>query len=58
MSSHIITYVYRCRGTGAYANKIKGVFDRYRNQLDIYSDILPDGKKPHHGPCGVELRFS
>lgn len=25
----------------------------YRNTLDIYTDTLPDGKKPHHGPCGM-----
>ena len=25
----------------------------YRNTLDIYSDLLPNGKRPHHGPCGM-----
>ncbi len=25
----------------------------YTNTLDIYSDTLPDGRKPHHGPCGM-----
>eukprot|EP00435_Cladocopium_sp_Y103_P075240 s59_g55.t1 len=27
----------------------------YRNTLDIYTDTLPDGKKPHHGPCMVQM---
>ncbi|CAJ1409566.1 unnamed protein product [Effrenium voratum] len=25
----------------------------YRNKWDIYCDKLPDGKWPHHGPCGM-----
>ncbi|CAE7777190.1 tars3 [Symbiodinium sp. CCMP2592] len=25
----------------------------YKNKLDIYTDTLPDGKRPHHGPCGM-----
>ena len=25
----------------------------YKNTLDIYTDKTPDGKRPHHGPCGV-----
>lgn len=29
----------------------------YRNVLDIYEDILPDGRKPPHGPCGMVQMF-
>ncbi|CAE8646589.1 unnamed protein product, partial [Polarella glacialis] len=25
----------------------------YANTADIYSDVLPDGKRPLHGPCGM-----
>jgi len=29
----------------------------YTNVLDIYEDTLPDGKRPHHGPCGMVQMF-
>ena len=30
----------------------------YTNVLDIYEDIVPnDGRKPHHGPCGMVQMF-
>lgn len=27
--------------------------DWYANEKDIYSDVLPSGKRPCHGPCGM-----
>lgn len=27
--------------------------DWYANQRDIYTDTLPNGKRPKHGPCGM-----
>jgi len=29
----------------------------YKNTLDIYKDTLPNGRKPHHGPCGMVQMF-
>lgn len=29
----------------------------YKNKLDIYSDVKPDGKRPIHGPCGMVQMF-
>jgi hypothetical protein len=29
----------------------------YRNTLDIYTDVDENGRKPHHGPCGMVQMF-